>query len=212
MIRVIHVEKPKALFCHYARQTSAQSCYIELDCREGTLLATYDAEIGNAIPFTVYYGHEKRFGIPCLTNDAVNQLMDSLVPLAERVVAGYDSYWDGHNMVARFNGDAQAALEEISDCCECCDMEMDGIVEWDVEDWLNNVIQRTDSDGKSCKWDSCVKTVIQDVGEITGITTDEELFDMEKKIEGDLEDNMVLTGVSKFLEEERDNCKNNTDI
>ena len=32
---------------------------------------------------------------------------------------------------------------------------------------------------------------------------------MEKKIGEDIESNMVLTGVSKFLEDERDNCKGN---
>jgi hypothetical protein len=124
---------------HYDRQTNAQGCYIELDCANDTLSASYNAEIGNAIPFSVYHGHDQRFGIPCLTGDAANSLIDDILPLAERVVAGYKSEWDGNNHVASFTDDAQAAIEEIEEKCNAIDAdESNAVVEWDVGDWLDN--------------------------------------------------------------------------
>jgi hypothetical protein len=137
-VRIIRVNGNE-LHCHYSRQTSAQGCYVELDCKNETLSASYNAEIGNAIPFSVYHCHNQRWGIPALTESAANDLLDEILPLAERAVAGYESEWDGNNHVAKFDDDAQAALDEIAEICDAIEPdESNSLQEWDVGDWLDN--------------------------------------------------------------------------
>lgn len=198
-----------ALHCHYDRQSEAQPCYIELDCKTETLRADYNGEIGNAIPFSVYHGHTQRWGIPMLTADAANGLLGRIAPLAERVVAGYDEKWDGNNHVATFTDDAQSAIEEIEALCDIEEDESLCVTEWDAGYWLQNSICRLDIDGHPTQWDHAVKTVISDYGTITHETTDDQLMEIEEKIEAGADDNVVINNLSKWLTEERDNCKQN---
>ncbi len=114
-VRIIDCKDATELYRHYDGQSEAQSCYIELDLREQTLLASYNAEIGNAIPFSVHYGLERRYSIPVLTADAANRVMKELAPLADRILADWEEHWDGNNTVARIGEDADAAEETILD-------------------------------------------------------------------------------------------------
>ncbi|MEU9761732.1 DUF1870 family protein [Streptomyces sp. NPDC047987] len=114
-VRIIECTDPTGLYRHYDGQSEAQLAYIELDLREGTLLADYDSEIGNAIPFSVSYGFERRYGVPVLTAEAANRVMEEIRPFAERMLADWEEEWDGNNHVARLGEDAQAAEEEITE-------------------------------------------------------------------------------------------------
>ncbi|MEW2187688.1 DUF1870 family protein [Streptomyces cellulosae] len=112
-VRIVECTEPAELFRHYDGQTEPQPAYIELDTQNETLSATYDSEIGNAVPFTVYHGLDRRYGIPILTADAANRIMQEIAPLADRVIAGTTVEWDGNNNVAILDEDAQAAEEQI---------------------------------------------------------------------------------------------------
>lgn len=148
-VRVIECTSPTELYRHYDQQTKAQPAYIELDLREGTLLANWNAEIGGAVPFTVHHGFERRYGIPVLTGDAANRVMGELVPLAARILADWKERWDGNNAVAVLGEDAQAAEAEIEeklglnlgygDIDEDTQGfdEADLVAEWDLEGAVN---------------------------------------------------------------------------
>jgi transcriptional regulator with XRE-family HTH domain len=112
-VRIIECTDPTELYRHYDGQHEPQDAYIELDTQNETLSATYNGEIGNAIPFTVYHGLDRRYGIPILTADAANRAMHEIAPLADRVIAGTTVEWDGNNNVAVLDEDAQAAEAEI---------------------------------------------------------------------------------------------------
>lgn len=112
-VKIIEVSEPAALYHRYPGQHEPQSAYVELDLRERTLSAGTDPEIGNAVPFSVYHGFERRYPIPALAADVANELMAELRPLAERICAGWEETWDGNNHVARLGEDAEAAEEEI---------------------------------------------------------------------------------------------------
>lgn len=114
-VRIIECTSPDELYRHYNGEFDAQGAYIELDLCDGTLLADYDAEVGNAAPGTVYHGFQRRYGIPTLTGDAANRVMRELAPLAARMLADWEEEWDGNNMVAVLGKDAQAAEEEIEE-------------------------------------------------------------------------------------------------
>lgn len=112
-VRIITCTEPTELHRHYKGQTEAQPCYIELDLRTGTLLADYNAEIGNAVPHAVHHGFERRYSVPLLTGDAANRVMEEIRPHAERILADWAEEWNGSNWVARLGTDAVAAEDAI---------------------------------------------------------------------------------------------------
>lgn len=146
-VRIIECTQPTELYRHYDGQTEAQPAYIELDLREGTLLATWNAVVGNAMPSAVYHGFERRYSIPTLTADAANRVMEKLRPMAERILADWDEHWNGQAMVARLGDDAQAAEDEIEELLGLNlgygDAENQGfdesdlVAEWDIDGAVN---------------------------------------------------------------------------
>lgn len=127
------------LHCQYPGQTSPQECYLELDLEEETLTADYDAEIGGAVPFAVWHGRRRRFPIPALSATAVNALMEEVLPLAERIVAGSEIVWDGSNHIGQLDDDAVDAEAELDQICEkAFDDPRPGdlINAWDADDYF----------------------------------------------------------------------------
>jgi hypothetical protein len=112
-LEIRRVEQWDALYRRYPGRPQPQPCYIELNCAFGVMQAEYDARI-TAVPMSVWHGHIRRYGIPCLTADAANELMDEIAPLAQQVLDGYESEWDGSNLIAAFDEDAQQAEERIA--------------------------------------------------------------------------------------------------
>ena len=127
------------LYHQYPFENSPQSCYVELDLEDETLTAESNPEIGNAVPFHVWHGHARRYGIPPLVADYANDLLDEIAPLAMRVIAGYSRRWDGHNYVAYLDDDAIAAEYEIERICEREADEANAentVASVDASDWL----------------------------------------------------------------------------
>jgi len=138
-MKTYHVNEISELYCHYSSQTSPQPCYVYLDCKNETLGANYNAEIGNAVPFSVWHGHTIRFEIPTLLASIANKLLDEIHPIAERVISGYTLVWDGNNFVAQFNEDATEAIEEIEKLCYVNYWdESDCVVACKAEDWASS--------------------------------------------------------------------------
>lgn len=112
-VRILDCTDPTGLFRQYHGQSEPQPAYLELDLRDGTLLADYDSEVGSAAPYAVWHGFERRWGIPVLTAAAANRVMAEIAHLAGRILADTEEHWDGRNTVARLGEDAQAAEAEI---------------------------------------------------------------------------------------------------
>jgi len=192
-VRIIETESEDALYRRYDSQTSAQGCYIELDLRGETLSADYDSEVGNAVPFTVFHGFERRYSIPALTGSAADELMYRLAPLADRMLADWESEWDGNNHKAVLGEDAQAAEEEII-----------AEIGYDPEDRnadQGDLVEVWDVDG------ACNGTEVEDY-DITADTTDERLDEIEEIIRKSLADVsdspvVVLDGVAEYLRDKR---------
>lgn len=138
---------------HFKGQMEAQPCYVELDCDRGILYATYNSEIGSAVPMSVYHGHAQRWGIACLKGPAANKLLEKIKPLAERVIAGYERVWNGNNYVAKFADDAAEAIDKIEGLCRDAGGDVDDLVMvYNAGDWFENSIHRYDEDGKPCSY------------------------------------------------------------
>lgn len=104
-------DDPFELYCAYDGQE--QDCMIELDLETGQLDASYNPEIGNAVPMHVWDGIVRRYSIPCLSSQGANRAMEAILPLAQRVVDGAEVVWDGSNWVSKLNEDAEKAEYEI---------------------------------------------------------------------------------------------------
>jgi hypothetical protein len=134
-VNIIRVASNGDLYHQYPRQSNPQPCYVELDCRTGELTADYNSEIGNAVPASVYHGHTRRWAIPILGADAANELLQAIAPLAERVLAGYDSVWNGNNLVAELTPGAADAIDRIQAACEeTFDDESGGLEAWEADE------------------------------------------------------------------------------
>ena len=160
MVTIQETKTTDELVHKYPGQSDPQPCYVELDLRDGVMLADWNSEIGNAIPFTVYHGHVQRYSIPSLTADAANALMQELLPLAERVVDGYKSVWNGNNNVARLTDDASEANDAIDDRCQ---QEFDGadvLEHVPADNWYNDF-----SDDIADKTDEELEAIARDAGE-----------------------------------------------
>lgn len=154
------------LHLQYPGQNRPQSCFVELDCRDGRLSAEADPEIGNASPVDVHHGHRQRWTIPALKAQAANALLAEIAPLADRVCAGYSSEWNGSNHVARFTADAAETIEEIASLCDAADPG-DVVVVWAAADWFG-VDGNLESQAKALG--------------ITAAATDEELDAIAKRV------------------------------
>jgi len=182
-LEIVPLTEKAELFCHYTRQTVQQPCYVELDCCSGTLTANYNAEIGNGVPFSVYHGHDQRWGIPCLAAEDANALLEGLAPLAQRVLDGYDSGWDGNNIVATFTDDAKAAIDEIEHLCT--NAFGDVLTGFDADSWLEGSDAMVNAD-----------------------TTDEQIDTIAQSLaDKALEDGYVLLDTVAYLREQRDDMR-----
>lgn len=195
-VRIIETASEGVLYRRYSGQTNPQDCYIELDLREGTLLADYNAEIGNAVPFTVFHGFERRYEIPVLTGSAADDLMQKIAPLADRILVDWESDWDGNNKVAILGEDARAAEEEILSI-----LGLDGPFSDEAFD-PSDMVTVWDVDG-ACNG------VTADTFDITANTTDEQLDGIEEEIRQSLAEVspspvILLDGVGEYLRGLRD--------
>lgn len=104
-----------AYFHWYEGQYNPQDAYLELDPENGTLIADWNGEIGNAVPFSVYNHRVFRWGFSAtLPLQNVRDLMREIAPLAERICAGFDTDYDRQsNLVGVLNDDATEAENEI---------------------------------------------------------------------------------------------------
>lgn len=171
----------------YPRQTQAQPCYVELDARDdGRLSAAANPEIGNAVPFDVVHGHVQRWTIPALKADVANELLKEIAPLAERVVAGYESTWSGSNHVAAFDEDATVAIEAIGDLCDRAGGEDEALSVWEAADWFSGL--------------GGAVAQAHDLG-ITAETTDEQLAEIAKRETASARADSVdeLSGIEEHL-------------
>lgn len=139
-ITIDRVESHEGLYRHYKGQSSPQRCYLELDCRRRTLSASYDPEIGNAVPVRVWNRLAVRFGIPCLTADAANTLMDEIAADCAEICDGFERVWDGHNHVGQFTPRASELLEALHYLQVSRSWDEDECVQrWQADDWFGGL-------------------------------------------------------------------------
>jgi hypothetical protein len=158
------------LHCKYPGQSNPQNCYVELDCETGDLSAEHNAEIGNAVPAPVYYGHRQRWAIPALKSSAAELLLQEVASLAQLVIDGYSSEWTGNNYTAQFDDAADAARDQIERLCDNVRDDRDAQLSiWQADDWFS-------------------PNSPDDLG-VSADTTDDELYAITTRLERDAVEN-----------------------
>lgn len=190
-VRKLDESEPAQLYNRYQGQSEPQPCYVSLDLRDGELTASWNGEIGNAVPFTVWHGVVRRYTIPPLRADAANRLLEEIAPVAQAVLDGATVEWDGSNMVGQLTESASLAEEEIErlhiERAEARDYEI--IQVWDAADWLQ-----------------------EDDYESLGITpemTDDDLEEIAEDIRANAsaEGVELIENLIEYLQEKRDDCR-----
>ena len=111
-IIISKVEKRDELYCRYPAESGPQDCFIELDPATGRVYADYNSELGNEQTADVFNSVVYRYQIPALKAEAVNNVMDKLVPLFSRVCDGWEcDAYDGGKLDDD-GGEADDAIEE----------------------------------------------------------------------------------------------------
>lgn len=116
----IKVSRPRRV-SEYRHKYSTQCNYqqaelvIDPENEEAQLYVTYDPAIGgNSMTMHEFHRREFHIGFDCqLPLSSVNKMLTNCRQYAERVVAGYDTHWDGNNIVGVLSEDAVKALDAM---------------------------------------------------------------------------------------------------
>ena len=115
------VQLPKArkdYLWQYPGRDYPQGAYLQLrmSAEPPHLCATFNGELGTAVPEDVYCGRTLRFDFPC---DArlrdVREAMHKVAPMCAELAKGYDTRFDGQNMVGVWDHLLRDRIQETLD-------------------------------------------------------------------------------------------------
>lgn len=182
---IIKVETPGELYCHIQGH-QPQPCYIEVDLERGTISATYDPEIGGAIPKSVWNGYVRRFRIPPLTADVANATMEKIKPLVETMLDHWDEEWDGNDWRAYLLPEGFRAQEQISELVEDPGrwFPEDEVHHLDEGDWFPYVRDEVDTDTTDEQLEELARRTVVDLekGVPSGVLPDEAYEDILERL------------------------------
>jgi len=137
-ITIRKVEGLTDLYCKYPQQSNPQDCFLEIDPDQAQLRCDYNSEIGSAMPMHVWNNLIRRYTIPCLRAKSANELMETVAPLAEKLIASYECVWDGSNNVGRWDRELSEQFEELIRH-ECEDRDVyDTVLAWEAGAWYES--------------------------------------------------------------------------
>ena len=109
--------EPTHLHQQYPGQNNVQGTFVELDLETGRMEASYNPEIGNAVPVAVWHDRVLRFDLSGPLRGAVaTELLHDLAPDAQIVLDRAEIDWDGNNHVGKLDevgAAASARMEKI---------------------------------------------------------------------------------------------------
>lgn len=140
-----HRTEGAPLYCEYKGQSKPQPARLCIKA-DGTVYASYNAEIGNAVSADIYHGRIQTVSLsPYCSGPALSNWLEDEETLAllKRIVVGMTEDWDGSNRRGRISEDACDAMDELERSAE----NIDTANIWDAGDWLDPVISGSEIDG-----------------------------------------------------------------
>lgn len=187
-----------------------RALFLRANWADGGELDFVERRQSDGIPAHEWHGHAELFALPVqgVTERDWGLLQEALAPLVGRVVAGYESRWNGNNHVAEFSADAEAAREQIRREIE--GWQYDEVAVWQADDWLSAATCARDADGQQCAWGSAVRFDIGD-DQITPEADDEMLSALAMKLAGEAGENEIVVGLDDYLSKLRDEARANAE-
>lgn len=186
-------EESAPLFRQFPGQYSPQDAYLEISA-DGSVIASYNDEVGNQVPVSVYHRIDHRLTIPnTLTARGVLQVIEEHANQLNTIIAGMGERWDGSNTVGTLTPDATHALESLEQNLR--ELQYDDFDYVAIEDVRNVDTASVLGDEK-----------------IHAHTTDEELTAMAERIRSDWRNNieeadLIVLGLHDLLEEIREELR-----
>lgn len=183
-------ERAAPVFHQYPGQTKPQPAYLELD-GGGELSVSWNAEIGNAVPMSVWHRRDLRWEIPnTLRGSAIAEFLerDDIQALLSRVFDGHHIEWDGRNNVGILTPDAERATEELAQFIEANLHDEDKqVATITAADWLQNAIAYVREDGTETRLSHEAVSFSISFGDDSAIidrnTFQEEIYQIAARIE-----------------------------
>lgn len=196
------------LFRHYPQQTESQNAFLEIDTDHDTAAFDWNAEIGNAVPASVWSGSVRR--IPC-PNTLSGRQLDTIIEdedFDKFLIDLFDAYTDYEN---ENRSDAISEAEQALEAYLGSYAE-DSTQVYTTEDWMAINLEFIGLDGKRVSPRSGeVRTVgIENYGEITATTTDETIKSLAEQIVSDARNNEahIYDDAEAYLTSLRNLCAN----
>lgn len=165
-----------ALYRRYPGMPGPQRCLLTLNLDSGSFSAGYDKHRGGQVPEPVraedcFAGNRVRrpvlrWPIPCLTAEGANQVLDTLAPLARKILAG--ARWDDRQQAFALNDAGAVAASQVTRLCNDIGL---------IVDLLDEVIKEHDAPGWFTEDDLAAEYGI------TPETTDEQLRALAGQLE-----------------------------
>jgi hypothetical protein len=128
----------------------------------------------NCSPMDVWHGLRRLILLPNNVDPRyLKEDVDELLPRIEKICAGYESYWDGHNWKGKFSDDAKQELYSL---------------EYDIEQNPYNHFHLLEEGGL---WDAD-EWFVDRIEELTSKTTDDEIKDLAGSYEIDARNDGVI--------------------
>lgn len=190
------------IYSRYRTESNPQPAYIEIDLEKETVEADYSGEIGNAVPANVWHGLVRRIPVTPYAKGTVLAAFlesDELRTLVERMIAGFESVWNGNNYVSKMTPDATAAEDELERAAEAFFDPADLVQVYSVDTFMETAMS-TDEDAGEIE--------LENVGTITADTSDADLQQFAAAIRKQAADAEIEldTSVSDWLTDLRDGC------
>lgn len=190
------------IYSRYRTEVNPQPAYIEIDMEKETVEADYSGEIGNAVPAKVWHGLVRRIPVTPYAKGSVLAAFlesDELRTLVERMIAGFESVWNGNNYVSKMTPDASAAEEELERAAEAFFDPADHVQVYTVDAWMKSSVYTNEDTGN---------VAIEFVGTVTADSSDAELESMATIIRtlAAKEDIYLESSAIDWITELRDGC------
>jgi len=145
--QIAELSGPAPLYKRFAQQAEPQRAHVELHA-SGVVTASYDPEIGGAVPIDVYNGLTRRYRVPNnLTADGIRALLRDNWHLIVRILLGMTERWSGTRTIGRLSYDAAEAEQELDHALRPDNVsasEYDTVEVWDAGEWVDHL---RDDDG-----------------------------------------------------------------
>jgi hypothetical protein len=157
---------PAPIYPRGLRPTDPHRAVLRLD-ELGTVDVAPDYNTDGSTTLDVWLGQTIQYSIPaCLSAAGIDNLLDNIMPLLERIHSGHTVMWNGNNHIGVMTSDARAAHDELVRHLEQAQYDTDNnvidAIEYCRDAWSIVVDEYRDAESREEYIDDLVDVASQD--------------------------------------------------